>query len=272
MAERDWYDRATFGFQIVAATIAGLFTLVQYEKNEIDTQQQSADSANIRTEANRAILTKYLFDAVSQTVSSDPDQRNRGLRLLNLINTDSFFNSLGLDRKKETDLAALLNNTQSYNISTLASTGTTQSTPATKQISYSSCAERLKVGNAAAVHGSAAPDCWIYLGWYKGTIEGGHCKDTGAWATRYLEFDARVCPSDLMGRYLAASERTGALYVRSAPATPFGVAPVVGGLYPKQAIVIDRLSSSMPDHAIDQKPDSDAGQGQLWGRISGIKT
>ena len=278
MAQRDSYDKYTLWFQIVVAVIGGLFTWVQFQATRIESDKNAQDKAieesqasSDREEQRRETVSKLLFEAVGQSSSSDADQRRRGLGQLNLISSPSFFKSLDLDPNAEPDLKKLLDISQNNSVSTYAAIGQSGTASETKQVSTLSCSQRLKKYNAAATPGAPGDECWIYLGWYKGNISRGICTEVGAWATQYLTFDPHVCPSKLLGTYLAVSDKTGALYVRSAPATPTSIAPAVGGLYAKQQVEIDQIISSVPNTGFDQNKNSAVGSGQLWGRIATIK-
>jgi hypothetical protein len=100
--------------------------------------------------------------------------------------------------------------------------------------------EELSRGRAPAgptVEAKAGGSKWIYLGQYD--------PQNKRWDTRYLEpIDDRETPELLTGRELHVRRETGALNVRSGPATETYIAPIVGVMQPEQSVTILQVQAA----------------------------
>jgi hypothetical protein len=86
---------------------------------------------------------------------------------------------------------------------------------------------------------------WIYIGQWDGTT----------WNTRYLEFKENLKPENLEGKAFEVRNETGALNVRSGPAKPDALMPVVGIKNPGEKVTISKVEQTL-------------GNPHFWGKIN----
>jgi hypothetical protein len=267
--ERDWYDIFDLIFKVVVAFIGGWFSYVQWnasqvtERHDQDAKQiertQAQQAANgSRLDSKRALMMQFILQAADHSASHDEYERNRGLALLNIVDDDKFYHVIDLDDASKTDARAIVKLAKSYNYTTAAQLSSAAKAPSVAETA-ANCIDLLTKSKSRVITKAAGSQCWVYLGEYDGKFNGKACEGPGSWASRYLQFDAPICPADLIGKSMTVRPETGAIYARSGPASELGVQPVVGGVYPGELVTIDGIRTSAN------------GQNYLWGRVSDIK-
>jgi hypothetical protein len=211
---KDFLDAASNVAGVLTTVILGWLTVSLTWNDQVKRSEQAT--------------TDTVLKVVELSVAKDDATRNIGLTMIGAIQHDAMGGLLDQRVVTQNGFQVLLSKL----------TDTISSAGATPAIKVAEPPTPVEAGNAAAqgtpIAGDdkvvSGADGWVYLGTWDAV--------DGHWVSQYLSFGAGLKPDELVGKQLKISAHASAVYVRSGPSTPTGLAPVIATLASGQQVIV----------------------------------